>query len=71
MEDFILCTPYIQLDKLLKLQGVIATGGQIKLLITDKMLKINGEIIIERRKKVYPGDVVEVAGNITIKVVSC
>lgn len=53
-------TEYIQLDQLLKLEGVIMTGGQIKPLLENKDILVNGSVCTEKRKKIYPNDVVTI-----------
>ena len=55
-------TEYIQIDQLLKLEGVIETGGQIKSFIDDKVLTLNGQIVTEKRKKCRVGDVITCEG---------
>ena len=55
-------TEYIQIDQLLKLEGVIETGGQVKGLIDDQVLTLNGTIVTEKRKKCRVGDVIGVEG---------
>lgn len=55
-------TEYIQIDQLLKLEGVIETGGQVKGLIDDQVLTLNGTIITEKRKKCRVGDVIGIDG---------
>lgn len=55
-------TEYIQIDQLLKLEGVIETGGQVKGLIDDQVITLNGNMVIEKRKKCRVGDVVGVEG---------
>ena len=55
-------TEYIQIDQLLKLEGVIETGGQIKELIDDQVLTLNGQLVTEKRKKCRPGDVIGIEG---------
>ncbi len=35
-------TEYIQIDQLLKLEGIIETGGQIKSFIDEGILTLNG-----------------------------
>ena len=47
---------YIKLDNLLKLAGAAPTGGQIKLLIQNGEVRVNGEICTQRGKKMRPGD---------------
>ena len=36
-------TEYIQIDQLLKLEGIIETGGQIKSFIDEGILTLNGQ----------------------------
>lgn len=55
-------TEYIQIDQLLKLEGVIETGGQVKGLINDQVITLNGNMVTEKRKKCRVGDVVGVEG---------
>lgn len=55
-------TEYIQIDQLLKLEGVIETGGQVKGLIDDQVLTLNGTIVTEKRKKCRVGDVIGIDG---------
>ena len=51
------------LDQLLKLTGIAATGGQAKLMIQGGEIQVNGEVETRRRRKLVPGDVVEVDGQ--------
>ncbi|WP_127148362.1 RNA-binding S4 domain-containing protein [Veillonella sp. VA139] len=62
-------TEYIQLDQLLKYANVLATGGQVKVLLEEKKITLNGVIITEKRKKIYPNDVVIVGDEVSITVV--
>lgn len=62
-------TPYIKLDQLLKFEQIIRTGGQVKFLLDDQKITVNGEICHEKRKKIYPDDVVEIQGIGTLLVV--
>ena len=55
---------YITLQQVLKLANVVETGGQAKHVIQNGEVKVNGAIETRRRKKIYPGDVVEVAGEV-------
>ncbi len=55
-------TEIIQLDQFLKWAGVLESGGQVKLMIEDKMLLVNGTVETARRKKLHDGDVVEIKG---------
>lgn len=60
MEIIEITTPVIQLDQLLKWAGIVETGGQVRLFIDDGLIKVNGINIHERRKKIHPGDIVEI-----------
>ena len=62
-------TEYIQLDQVLKLVGLIQTGGQIKPLLEEGQITINGEVATAKRKKIYPGDVIHVE-DVEITVLS-
>ncbi len=62
MEQIAINTPTINLDQFLKWAGILQTGGQIKLMLDDGMVKVNGTVVRERRKKLSPGDVIEIEG---------
>lgn len=49
-------TPFIKLDQLLKFSGLVSTGGEAKEVILSGLVKVNGEIMLMRGKKIYPGD---------------
>lgn len=61
-------TDYIQLDQALKLAGIIMTGGQIKPLLEEGLISLNGQVCTEKRKKLYPHDIVTIEefGSLTI-----
>ena len=62
-------TDYIQLDQLLKYANILETGGQIKELLAEEIITLNGTIVTEKRKKIYPNDVVSIEDEISITVV--
>ena len=62
-------TDYIQLDQLLKYANILATGGQIKELLAEELITLNGTIVTEKRKKIYPNDVVSIGDEVSITVV--
>ena len=70
METIRIETEFIKLDALLKLTGLVVTGGQAKAAIQDGQVKVNGEPCTMRGKKMRPGDVVEAAGQ-EFKVEKC
>lgn len=53
-------TDYIKLDQLLKYLAVAQTGGQAKLMIKSGQVKVNGEIVFQRGKKINKGDKIEI-----------
>lgn len=61
-------TEFIKLDSLLKLAGLVYTGGEAKEVIQSGNVKYNGEVCTQRGKKVRPGDTVFYSGQ-TIKVI--
>ena len=69
METIEINTETIQLDQLLKRAGIIESGGQVKLLLADELIKLNGVIETAKRRKIKAGDVIEIVGEGTWKVV--
>lgn len=63
-------TEYIKLDSLLKFAHLCATGGEAKELISQGLVKVNGQVCLARGKKCYPGDRVEAEGEL-LEVTSC
>ena len=69
MQTIEINTETIQLDQLLKWAGIIESGGQVKLLLADELIKLNGAIETAKRRKIKPGDIIEIVGEGTWKVV--
>lgn len=63
MEKILIHTEYIKLDSLLKLAGLVETGGEAKLLIQDGQVQVNGEVCTMRGKKLRAGDTVTLDGR--------
>ncbi len=59
---------YIKLDQLLKLSEVVDSGGYAKLVILNGDVKLNGQIVTQRGKKIRLGDRVTY-DNIEISIV--
>ncbi|QCX33587.1 RNA-binding S4 domain-containing protein [Caloramator sp. E03] len=53
-------TEYIKLDQLLKWAGIVGLGSDAKLIIKNGDVKVNGEVVTQRGKKIYPKDIVSV-----------
>lgn len=54
-------TEYIDLLQFLKATGIAATGGEAKMLVDDGFVRVNGEDESRRRRKLRPGDRVDIA----------
>lgn len=52
-------TEFIKLDQFLKFAGIAETGGHSKEIVAEGVVSVNGEICLQRGKKLRPGDVVE------------
>jgi ribosome-associated protein len=59
----------IRLGQLLKLAGVRDTGGEVKELLAEEGVSVNGEPEARRGRQLHPGDVVRVADD-EIRLVS-
>ena len=63
-----LTAEFIKLAGLLKTAGVVDSGGEAKQLIQASLVRVNGEVVTERGRKIRPGDVVEVGGQTTARI---
>lgn len=68
MNIITISTPYIKLDQFLKLADCVPTGGMAKALLQDNAVKVNQQPEDRRGRKLYPGDIVDVAGSGTFQV---
>lgn len=62
-------TPYIALKDVLKMSGLVATGGMVKQILQDGEVRVNSLVETRRGRKLYPGDVVAY-GSETVIIVS-
>ncbi|SKA97432.1 ribosome-associated protein [Caloramator quimbayensis] len=51
-------TEFIKLDQFLKWAGIVESGSIAKLIIQNGDVKVNGEIVTQRGKKLFPNDIV-------------
>ena len=61
MTDVYIRTDDIQLDQLLKLADAVSTGGEVKALVENEDIAVNGKVETARRRKLHPGDRVTLA----------
>jgi ribosome-associated protein len=58
MIDFKLTSEYIELVRLLKAVNLVSSGGEAKMAVTEKMVKVNGKTETRKRLKLRKGAVV-------------
>ena len=54
---------YIKLGQALKLAGLVDSGVDAKIEIQEGFVKVNGEVELQRGKKIFTGDVIEFDGQ--------
>lgn len=69
MEKITIETDMIQLDQFLKWAAILQSGGETKVLLEEKRITVNGELCTAKRKKLHPGDVVDIRGIGTYQLV--
>ena len=62
-------SPFIELVKILKIEGLSETGGHGKSMIEEGLIRVNGEEEFRVRRKLYSGDIVAV-DEVEIEIVS-
>ena len=50
---------HIALDRFLKLSSLVQSGGEAKYLIVQEQVQVNGVVETRRKRKLRPGDIVE------------
>ena len=53
---------YITLQSVLKLTGIVDTGGMVKAYLATEKVLVNNELENRRGRKLYSGDIVEASG---------
>jgi len=59
-----ICVEPIELCKLLKIANMVDGGGEAKTMISEGNVLVNNEIVVQKRKKIRNGDIIECNGNI-------
>lgn len=49
----------IELYKILKFEGMVASGGEAKAVIAEGLVLVNGSVETRKGKKIVSGDVIE------------
>lgn len=60
-QTFGIHTEYIDLLQFLKATGIAATGGEAKAIVDEGFVTVNGEAESRRRRKLRPGDILDLA----------
>ena len=62
-EKLLIKSDFIKLDSALKCAGLVNTGGHAKIVIVNGEVKVNGEVCLQRGKKLREGDTAEYNGK--------
>lgn len=54
---------FIKLGQALKAAGLVGSGVEAKFVINDGLVFVNGNVELQRGKKLYEGDIVEYNGE--------
>ena len=68
MEEIKLREEFIKLGQALKATGLVESGVEAKIVITEGEVFVNGEVEYQRGKKLYDGDLVSFRGE-EIKII--
>ena len=63
MQTLKLRDEFIKLGQALKAAGLVESGVDAKFVIQDGLVKVNGNVEIQRGKKLFEGDIFEFEGN--------
>lgn len=57
----------VELYKVLKFEGIAASGGEAKLLVDQGLVSVNGETETRKRRKIIAGDSIQIE-DLTIEI---
>ena len=63
MKEIQISNEPIELNKLLKFENLVASGGEAKFIINQGLVSVNGTIETRKRKKIIAGDTIEFQGE--------
>lgn len=63
MDEVSITGDMIRLGQFLKLAGAVDTGAQVKDLLGDGLVRVNGEVDTRRGRQLHRGDVVSLDGT--------
>lgn len=60
MREVVINQEPVELYKVLKFEGLVASGGEAKTVIAEGLVIVNGEVETRKRKKILSGDIIEI-----------
>lgn len=63
MQNVIINKEPVELYKVLKFEGLVATGGEAKMVVAEGLVSVNGEVEMRKRCKLNAGDIIEFNGE--------
>lgn len=63
MEKIKISTEYIKLEQMMKFAGMVSSGSDAKMIISEGTVRVNGNVELQRGKKLRSGDTVEYEGK--------
>ena len=67
MREIIISQEPIELNKLLKFENMVSSGGEAKYVISEGQVIVNGKVETRKHKKIFSGDIIEF-GNDNIRI---
>ena len=61
---------HITLGQLLKVAGIIGTGGEAKYYLSETVVIVNGEPEQRRGRKLRPGDLIKAPGAVPVRLIA-
>ena len=63
MEDIAINREPVELYKILKFEGLVASGAEAKAVIAEGRVQVNSEVETRKRRKIHIGDTIEFDGK--------
>ncbi len=54
----------VELYKILKFENIVSSGGEAKFVISEGLVRVNGNVEMRKRRKVFPGDTVQIGKTV-------
>lgn len=58
MRTVVITKEPVELYKILKFEGMVASGGEAKSVIAEGQVHVNGQVETQKRKQIVSGDVI-------------